>query len=241
MYLAGVVGTGLLLTRLRQAAVVLAFPIAYYIVAGSGYRVFARDMIPVLPFLCVTAGWLIVAVVHAIVGPNRPKARAWLTVSAALTVVAPSLRNVILLDRLLMRPDNRVVVARALPALIPSGSLVYHSGESYGRVPFYLSDPPLNVDVSEYNDATGRFVPDGRLPAWIILQRSPLVLYSRVPDAVERIARERYALVRSFPVVNDGRIRLYDQQDALFMPLAGLAGVERIGPGFEIYRLRETQ
>jgi len=131
-------------------------------------------------------------------------------------------------------------VAKALAALIPSWSVVYHSGESYGRVPFYLSDMPLDVEVSEYDEATGRFMPDGRLPAWIILQRSPLVLYSRVPDGVERIVSERYALVRSFVVADDRRIRIYDQQDALFMPLAGLAGVERIGPSFEIYHLRET-
>jgi hypothetical protein len=241
LYLAGVLGTALLLTRWRRTAVVLAFPIAYYVVAGSGYRVLARDMIPVLPFLCITAAWLTVTAVHTVVGANRPKTRAWITAAAALAILAPSLRNVILLDRLLTRPDNRVVVAMALPTFIPSGSLVYHSGESYGRVPFYLSDPPLNVDLSEYDETTGQFVPGGRLPGWIILQRSPLALYSRVPEGVERIVRERYALVRSFPVVDDDRPRIYDQQDAMFMPLADLAGVQRVGPGFEIYKIREVQ
>ena len=241
MYLAGVVGTGLLLTRLSQTAVVLAFPIAYYIVAGSGYRVFARDMIPVLPFLCITAAWLTVTGVHTVVGANRPKTRAWATAAAALILVAPSLGNVILLDRLLLRPDNRVVAAKALPVLIPPGSLVYQSGESYGHVPLFMSDTPLNVEMSEYDEATGRFMPDGRLPDWIILQRSPLVLYSRVPDGVEGIVRERYALMRSFPVADDDHARLYDQQDALFMPLAGLVGVERMGPSFDVYKLREPK
>jgi hypothetical protein len=238
LYLAGVAGAGLLLTRGRQAAVVLAFPLAYYLVAGSGYRVFARDVMPVLPFLCITAAWLIVTAVRAIVHANRPRTRAWLTAAMALAVVAPSARNVVLLDRLLMRPDNRVVVARALPALIPSGSLVYHSGESYGRVPFNLSDPPLNVKEWDYDEATGRFTRDGTLPDWIVLQRSPLVLYSRVPDGVQRIVGERYELVSAFPTATDDRSRIYDQQDALFLPLSGLAGVERIGPSFEIYRLR---
>ena len=71
------------------------------------------------------------------------------------------------------------------------------------------------------------------------LQRSPLVLYSAVPDAVQRIAAERYERVRDFPVVRRAtRTRRYDQQDALFLPLTGLAGIERIGPSFEIYRLR---
>jgi hypothetical protein len=184
---------------------------------------------------------LTVVAVQSVVSASWPRMCAWITAAAALAIVAPSLRNVILLDRLLTRPDNRVVVARAMPAIVQPGSLVYHSGESYGRVPFYLSDPPLSVESSEYNETTGQFVPDGRLPSWIILQRSPLLLYSRVPDGVERIVRERYALVRSFPVVRDDRIRLYDQQDALFLPLADLAGVERMGPAFEIYRLRDAQ
>jgi hypothetical protein len=240
LYLAGVAGAGLLLTRLRQAAVILAFPLAYYVVAGSGYRVFARDMMPVLPFLCITAAWLTVTVVDAVIGTNRPRARAWAIAATALIIVAPSARNVVLLDRLLMRPDNRVVVARTLPTLIPSRSRVYHAGGSYGRVPFRLSDPPLNVEECDYNESTGRFTGGGTLPDWIILQRSPLVLYSHVPDGVQRIVAERYELVRAFPVASDDPARIYDQQDALFLPLAGLAGVERIGPTLEIYRLRAT-
>jgi hypothetical protein len=242
LYLAGVTGTALLLFgRLRQAAVVLAFPIAYYAVAGSGYRVFARDILPVLPFLCIPAAWLTVTGVHAVLGTNRPRARAWATATVALLIVAPSARNVLLLDRLLTRPDNRLVVAKTLATVIPAGSLIYHSGESYGRVPFQLSDVALNFKECDYDEAANRFTPDGRLPAWIILQRSPLVLYSRVPDGVLAIARERYDLVRIFPVAADDPSRVYDQQDALFLPLTGLAGVERIGPTFEVYRLREAQ
>ena len=117
---------------------------------------------------------------------------------------------------------------------------MYHSGETYGRVPFYLSDPPLNVVLCDYDEATGQFTPDGRLPTRIILQRSPLLLYSRVPDGVERLVRDRYDLVRRFPVARTDRPRTYDQQDALFLPLADLAGIDRIGPSFEIYRLRAT-
>jgi len=238
LYLTGVAGFGWLMTRWRQTAVVLAFPLAYYIVAGSGYRVFARDMIPVLPFLCITGAWLTVTAVRAVTGGIRPTARAWATVAAALVIVAPSARNVVLLDRLLMRPDNRVVAARLLPTIIPSGSLVYQSGESYGHVPFFLSDPPLGVEECGYDEGQGRFTGDGRLPDWIILPRSPLVLYSRVPDGVQRIVDERYELARAFPVTADDRARTYDQQDALFLPLANLGGVERIGPSLEIYRLR---
>jgi len=240
LYLAGVAGgAGLLLTRWRASAVVLAFPLAYFLVAGSGYRVFARDMLPILPFLCMTAAWLTSAAVRAILPPRRHTARAWTTAAVALAFVAPSARNVVLLDRVLTRADNRVIVARELAALIPSGSLVYQSGESYGRIPFGLSDPPLRVETCEFDETSATFTCGGRFPDWIILQRSPLVLYSRVPAAVERIVRERYERVREFKVADERPSRRYDQQDALFLPLTGLEGVERMGPKFEINRLRQ--
>lgn len=199
---------------------------------------FARDIIPVLPFVAITAAWLTVAAVRAVIASTRPTARAYATTMMALVLVAPSARNVVLLDRLLTRPDNRLVVANALPTLIPAGSLVYHSGETYGRVPFYLSNPPLSVVQCNYDEATGQFTPDGRLPTRIILQRSPLLLYSRVPEGVERLVRDRYELMRRFQVTGTDSPRTYDQQDALFLPLADLAGIDRIGPSFEIYRLR---
>jgi hypothetical protein len=46
-----------------------------------------------------------------------------------------------------------------------------------------------------------------------------------------------YSLVRSFPV-GDDRPRLYDQQDAFFLPLTGLSGLIRPGPSFELYKRR---
>ena len=76
IYVSGAIGAAwLLAARLRQAAVVLAFPLAYYVVAGSGYTVFARYMIPLLPFLCLTAAWLVVTVVRASVPASAPAVR----------------------------------------------------------------------------------------------------------------------------------------------------------------------
>ena len=84
----------------------------------------------------------------------------------------------------------------------------------------------------------GNFGDGASVPQWIIVQRSPLIHYSRIPAAIERLVRDRYELVRAYPVSADGVDRLYDQQDAFFLPLDGLAGIERPGPSFEIYRLR---
>ena len=119
--MSGAIGAAwLLATRLRQAAVVLAFPLAYYVVAGSGYTVFARYMIPVLPFVCLTAAWLVVAVVRAAVPATAPARRGAAIAIAAILAVAPSAMKVVQIDRLFARTDNRVIVSEALAALIPS-------------------------------------------------------------------------------------------------------------------------
>jgi hypothetical protein len=86
-----------------------------------------------------------------------------------------------------------------------------------------------------FDEASGQFDPGE--PDWILVQRSPLVLYSSVPASLDRWLRAQYELVRRFPVADD-RPRLYDQQDAFYLPLGTFSGVTRPGPGFDLYRKR---
>jgi len=244
LYAAGLGGVvGLLVTRWRQAIVLLAFPLAYFAVTGSGYRVFARDSLPNVPFLCIAAAWLISTLVRATVATAslQRTAVAWTIGALAVALVAPSALDVWRLDRIFVRDDTRVVAARTLPSLITPWSLIYQSGEAYGHVPFDISRPQLVVDECTFDETKNAFEPDGTLPVWIILQRSPLVLYSRVPEGVERIVKAHYDLVRRIPAATDDHPRVYDQQDALFLPLSDLAGIYRLGPTFEVYRLRAAR
>jgi len=236
IYVSGAIGAGwLLATRLRQSAVVVAFPLAYYAVAGSGYTVFARYMIPALPFVCLTAAWLVVTLVRAAVPATAPARRRVAIAIAAVLAVAPPAWKVVQIDRLLARTDNRVIASEALASLIPPENTVYHTGEPYGHV--YWA-PALGLHEWHYDEAKGNFGDGARVPQWIILQRSPLIHYSRIPAAIERLVHDRYDLVRAYPASADGVDRTYDQQDAFFLPLEGLAGIERPGPSFEVYRLR---
>ena len=73
-------------------------------------------------------------------------------------------------------------------------------------------------------------------PDWILVQRSPLVLYSAVPATLTK-ALDGYELVRRFPT-GDDLPRLYDQQDAFYLPLGNLDGLTRPGPAFDLYRRR---
>jgi hypothetical protein len=239
IFVAGVAGTGLLLvTRFRESAVVLAFPIAYYLVAGRGFGVFARYMLPVVPFLCLTAAWLVVTAVRAVVRSGSPALQRALIAAATVAMVAPSAYRTVLLDRLLSTPDNRVVAGRALIDILPENSLVYQSGEPMGHAMLSIDGKPAALRTASYDNASGTFAPAD--PDWIIVQRSPLVLYSSVPASLERVLAERYTLARAFSTESrTDVVRTYDQQDAFYLPLAGLEGIRRPGPAFELYQRRQ--
>src|SRR5439155_17192538 len=171
--------------------------------------------LPVVPFLCIAAAWLVVAAVRAIAREATPGARSGLRAGAAIAMVAPTARDTLLLDRLLATTDNRVIVARALVDIIPPENLVYQSGETYGHVPLGI-DGRQAGRVSRFDQATGRFRPAD--PDWILVQRSPLVLYSAVPPWLDRLLTDRYVLVRTFPIdAGVPSVRVYDQQDAFYL------------------------
>src|SRR5262249_25662584 len=57
---AGIVGMFWLVRRRpRVGALVAVFPVSYYLLLGSGYTVFARYMLPVVPFICLTAAYAV--------------------------------------------------------------------------------------------------------------------------------------------------------------------------------------
>jgi hypothetical protein len=243
IFLASTAGVLVLLTtRLRQSGVVLAFPLAYYLVAGRGYAVFARHIVPVVPFLCITAAWIVVRAVRAGTPAATPIQRGAVVAVVAVLMVAPTARQTLLADRLLARVDNRVVTARALGALIPPGSVVCQTGAAYGRVPPTIDGQVVPVGECDYDEGAQRFTAD---PGWVVVQRSPLVLYSAVSESLERTLRERFVLVARYPTESSTAStsaavaeRVYDQQDAFYLPLRGLDGLTRPGPAFELYKRR---
>lgn len=247
LYIASLVGIGGLgaeaVTRQRRhVAVFLAFPLAYYLYAGRSYSVFARYIEPVIPFLCLAAAWTVATGVRlaARSEAHAPASRSQSIAIAvtALLFVTPTAWSTIQLDRLLSRTDNRVVAAHALADVLPGSDLIYQSGSSYGRVPLGIDGRGAELPEATFDADSAAFAPAE--PAWILVQRSPLVMYSRVPETLERVLRERYRLVTAFPTdaTADNVDRLYDQQDAFYLPLAGFSGLRRPGPAFELYQRR---
>ena len=163
---------------------ILAFPVAYYAFAGRGYAVFARYIVPIVPFVCLAAAWF--AIYVASVGANgaaTSKRRLLLGLLVALIAI-PTARQSVLIDRLLATPDNRVLAATAISDEVPAGSVVCQTGAAYGRVPLALNERSRSFVECEYDPSTGRFTADAQ---WVLVQRSPLILYSAVPDDLERM------------------------------------------------------
>lgn len=231
----------LLVRRWRIGAIVLAFPIAYFIVAGSIRNLFFRYTLPMLPFLCVTAAYLLCWGTAAILDLWRlrdsRRQDLWrVAVGAiALLLVAPSAARVWSLDRVLHAADSRVVVARWFEDNVPPGSSIIQSGSRFGAVRF-----DLRLEYKEWRWDGGRNAfllngvpPTGR-PEWIILQASPLP--SSTQPIVRDYLQEGYRQIAEFIATPLDPDVVYDRQDAFFVPFTGLDRIVRAGPNFTVYR-----
>lgn len=228
LLIAGGVGMAMMfLLEPRIAILVLSFPIAYFIVAGSVRNLFFRYAIPILPFLCIAAA-------RAITRFVRYDA---LAAAIAIAVVIPSGISAFQFDRIASMADNRVIVARWFDEHVPAGSTVLMSGSSYGYVQFtreknyraWIWDRQRLMFVTDLD----RHPASGR-PEYILLQESPLP-YETQPQ-VQDYLTGGYELVQRFEAFTPNDPHIYDLQDQFFIPFAGFTGVKRPGPNYTLYR-----
>jgi hypothetical protein len=216
----------------RRAALLFAFPIAYFVVAGSFGNLFFRYMIPMVPFLVVAAAWLVTTAIRQLT-PSGPALAA-----AAAIVVLPSAISVVQFDRIASATDNRVIVAEWFSRHVKPGESVLQSGSIYG----YAQIDNRIWSVWTWDRARKAFIVQNRRtvgrPDWILLQESPLP--SLTQDLVTEFLKDDYEYVREFTAYTPGTSRVYDQQDAFFIPFAGFSGVTRPGPNFTLYRRSST-
>lgn len=240
LYIWSVAGLAcLLFWRFRQSIVVLSFPIAYYLVIGSLDTTFARYALPLMPFMALTAGWLTIATSEVVSRYFRVRSATPAAAAIAVLLAAPSLREIVLIDRVLSRPDTRVQAADFLRRHVVPGDSIYLTGPVYAHTPLVLLGHSLEAD-QRHPGPDGRFDagPDGieLLPTWLVVHRSPLVAYTDVPPRIDELTKARYQRVAVLAATDEGHQGVYDQQDALFLPLWGMYGVRHIGPTIEIFR-----
>lgn len=231
LLVAGVLGMLLLIVRdRRKGALVAAFPLSYYLVVGSGYTVFARYIIPVVPFLCLTAGYAVTE------GAEWVSARAGRTkwkpalVSACIVCVAwPSAHSVIRFNRLIARTDSRVLAREWLERHVPPGSTVAQLGTDGGQVLLF------QMDASEVKYVRADLARPGARPDVVIAHSSPLSQNAPGAREVRILSRDYDAVMAVNAVASDERANIYDWQDDFFLPLTGFKRIERPGPNLTIH------
>lgn len=238
----GLAGLAFLLARRPRIGVLLGtFPIAYYLVAGSGYTVYVRYMIPAVPYLCLTAAVLVCVVADYARRLGRG-ALVGATVALAACVVWPSAESVWRFDRLLTERDSRLVAGDWALAHIPAGSTVYQAGAIYGHLQLESSQPfryrYWTWDFGSFRISRRPFRWTNEWPDWIVVQESALP-YSHVDPTIAAGLRRDYALEYFVRAADSSEPRnVYDVQDAFFLPFAGFEKVRRPGPNILIYRRR---
>jgi Dolichyl-phosphate-mannose-protein mannosyltransferase len=246
LLVAGLAGAGLLLwMEPRTGLLLLSFPIAYYVVAGSIRLLFVRYAMPIVPFLCVTAAYLVCGSATWMTSRALPSAdrlkplSAVLAAALAVAIIWPSASDVWKFDRIMSATDNRVVVAQWFFDHVTPGETVLQTGSRYGLVQFWDRRFPYKewrwdgVRQLFILDGTRRFSKTER-PDWIIVQDSPLP--STTQPIVKEVITDGYVRIAEFPAFSPSEDLVYDQQDAFYVPLAGFDHVMRPGPNFLVYK-----
>ncbi|MDP2940702.1 MAG: glycosyltransferase family 39 protein [Candidatus Omnitrophota bacterium] len=254
----------------KKAIMLCSFPLVYYLFMARGNTVFLRYIIPLIPFLCLTAAVFTVQVGGRF-GPHLNHGVAFIL---AVLILLPSTQSIILSVRLLARKDNRLIAAEWINKNTAQGSSFYQASlfppgkvqlyPTLGSLPETHYNPitkiayriPASVrsDMGSYlknknivgfqdwsyNPQVRKFLYKGEikeiLPDYIIVEESPLVVYSVSESGIPEILGKSYNLKKTFNVIDVcAKENWFDQQDAFYLPFHGFRGIERPGPNLYIY------
>jgi hypothetical protein len=228
-------GIPFILRHGRAGWVLGSFVLGFYLVVGSGYTVFYRYVLPLIPILCLVSAEGCVFVVSKLQqwgGVSRQSAYG----VVLLVVLGPGLALSAWFDVILARTDTRVLAAEWLVDRVAPDDSLHDAGINYTRLDLGAVDyHPWSFDEASSNFGDEQ----GRTPTWIVLYDSPLSAYTPTPPYLRRLTSERYELVHQVRATGGAaRSATYDYQDAFFLPVNGFYTVVRPGPNIKIYRLR---
>jgi len=250
------------------ALVVFSFPLLYYLAIGRGLTTFARYMVPILPFLCVALGRAVDALIRVTPRIRASRVAPAAGVAVVLALMGPSIVRSVRFDVLLGRADTREILARWWMENLRPETEVGWLGDPWSIPLLYdtIDEPSMRgrvppaavwrEDVRRLRRERSRpayvarwigLGPDevrSRLPAWrpthLVVATGPLEGYTIPERVASELVSERYweRIFSIDPHVPGRSAGVYDQQDAFFVPLAGLGSVTRPGPALTVYRLR---
>lgn len=252
----------------RKAMVLFIFPLLYYFFIGKGNTVFLRYMLPLIPFLCIGAAYFVIYLGK--IGLKRYKLYLPIILFALLIPSIHNIISFDALiskrDNRLIAADwiNENINAGSS---IYSACSIYGEIKFYPRIDLLnelygeSSDAKMKISLKkaidsanklniklynmwEYDAQNDHFKYKGKitnvLPKYVILEKSPLSLYSKVPKNIQVILKSKYHLKRAFIAINvNNSNNLFDQLDAFYVPYVGFKSVERPGPNIEIYEINQ--
>ena len=237
LFIAGVLGVLVAFVRKpREAGLIFAFPLIYYVIAGRGFTVFTRYMIPIVPFLCLAAGAAI-ATISELAVPGRTRMRRLVAASLVVLCALPTGLKAIALDRVLSRTDSRVLVADWIEANVWRGASILLASSSYGAPQLWRDGKPLPFEVLTW-EKDSRRITDGWRPDFILVEESGLLQYSQFPEDLRPVL-QAYDLTGVIHASDLHVPHVYDQQDNFYLPYDSFKGVERPGANFYIYKKRD--
>jgi hypothetical protein len=215
---------------LRTGVLVAAFPVSYFLLLGSGHTVFARYMLPVVPFLCLSAGYFVAEVGRTAAARfEHPHWAPAITTALIALAVAPSAWSVARFDALISRTDNRLVAASWIMRQFPYGATIANLGPEGGHVFVVPADPGRQFEYPNVRLGESEGLPDV-----VVVESSPLIDPVDLGGAAATLDAH-YRLSVDFEVVADDPDNVYDKQDEFSLPLCGFKRIERPGPNLKVY------
>ena len=108
----------------RRAIPLLSLPILLYYVISRQNNGFTRYMVPIVPYLCVTAAAATLAATDWIGRRFGNRARGWTTAAVCVLLIAPSAGRLARFDYLLTREDTRLQARRWIFENIPQETFI---------------------------------------------------------------------------------------------------------------------
>ncbi len=236
---------------LKKALILCSFPLAYYVIIGQGYGVFLRYVIPLVPYLCITAAVFTVYLVNFLGKYLRPDFNKAVMLIFPLLIILPSVCNILRFDTLLAKKDNRLIATEWINKNLPEGSSIALCDTVYGiQVPLTAAalrdkddfgmEDRIRINYLRNNNIKGFNAHgwDGRsnMSKYIVLEEAPVRVSGSLDPEQKEIIRNYYYPLAKFESYNiDNISNWYDQEDNFYIPFAGFEEIQRPGPNIYIY------
>jgi 4-amino-4-deoxy-L-arabinose transferase-like glycosyltransferase len=194
---------GVLVKEWKRGVLLLCFPVIYYIMVSRFVVRFERNMVPLLPFLAIGAGWLI-DMAAGFLARRFERTRLWSGLIAAFGVIlliGLPVTASIMFDRALSQTDHREVAGQWVEQNVEPGSkiAIEHYAIPFNHDEYQIRDVvrASDHDLAWYQQEGFDYliVSDG---VWPMLREEPEV-YAAKLDTLNEITRSSSLLQEFVP------------------------------------------